>query len=86
MSHLGDRRRRGPLRPSDGLLTPEGLEVESVHEGERGAARALSGDHAMVVLTSCCRASAGSTCCGASGGLEGPGPYADPGATRWTAS
>jgi two-component system response regulator CpxR len=31
-------------------LTPEGLEVESVHEGERGAARALSGDHAMVVL------------------------------------
>jgi two-component system response regulator CpxR len=31
-------------------LTPEGLEVESVHEGERGAARALSGDHTMVVL------------------------------------
>jgi two-component system response regulator CpxR len=31
-------------------LTPEGLEVESVHEGERGAARALSGDHALVVL------------------------------------
>jgi DNA-binding response OmpR family regulator len=31
-------------------LTSEGLEVESVHEGERGAARALSGDHALVVL------------------------------------
>jgi DNA-binding response OmpR family regulator len=31
-------------------LTPEGLEVESIHEGERGAARALSGDHALVVL------------------------------------
>src|SRR5512143_3462927 len=31
-------------------LTPEGLEVEAVHEGERGAARALSGDHALVVL------------------------------------
>jgi two-component system response regulator CpxR len=31
-------------------LTPEGLEVESIHEVERGAARALSGDHALVVL------------------------------------
>jgi DNA-binding response OmpR family regulator len=31
-------------------LTPEGLEVEAVYEGERGAARALSGDHALVVL------------------------------------
>jgi two-component system response regulator CpxR len=31
-------------------LTPEGLEVESVYEGELGAARALSGDHALVVL------------------------------------
>jgi DNA-binding response OmpR family regulator len=31
-------------------LTPEGLEVEVVHDGERGADRALSGDHALVVL------------------------------------
>jgi two-component system response regulator CpxR len=31
-------------------LTPEGLQVEAVHEGERGAARALSGEHALVVL------------------------------------
>jgi two-component system response regulator CpxR len=31
-------------------LTPEGLEVEAVHDGERGADRALSGDHALVVL------------------------------------
>ncbi len=31
-------------------LTPEGFEVETVHEGEQGANRALSGEHAMVVL------------------------------------
>jgi two-component system response regulator CpxR len=31
-------------------LTPEGLQVEAVHDGERGADRALSGDHALVVL------------------------------------
>jgi two-component system response regulator CpxR len=31
-------------------LTPEGLQVEAVHEGERGAVRALSGEHALVVL------------------------------------
>lgn len=31
-------------------LTPEGLQVETVHEGKQGADRALSGDHALVVL------------------------------------
>jgi len=31
-------------------LTPEGLQVEAVHDGDRGADRALSGDHALVVL------------------------------------
>ncbi len=31
-------------------LTPEGLKVEAVHDGEQGADRALSGDHALVVL------------------------------------
>ncbi len=31
-------------------LTPEGFEVETVHEGEQGANRALSGEHALVVL------------------------------------
>ena len=31
-------------------LTPEGFQVEAVHDGERGADRALSGDHALVVL------------------------------------
>lgn len=31
-------------------LTPEGFEVEAVHDGARGADRALSGDHALVVL------------------------------------
>jgi two-component system response regulator CpxR len=31
-------------------LTPEGLQVEAVHDGERGADRALAGDHALVVL------------------------------------
>ena len=31
-------------------LTPEGLLVETVHEGELGADRARSGDHALVVL------------------------------------
>jgi DNA-binding response OmpR family regulator len=31
-------------------LTPEGLQVETVHEGEQGADRALSGEHALVVL------------------------------------
>ena len=31
-------------------LTPEGFEVESVHDGERGLERALSGEHVLVVL------------------------------------
>ena len=31
-------------------LTPEGFQVEAVHDGERGADRALSGDHTLVVL------------------------------------
>jgi two-component system response regulator CpxR len=31
-------------------LTPEGLQVETVYDGERGAERALSGEHALVVL------------------------------------
>jgi len=31
-------------------LTPEGFQVEAVHDGERGAERALSGEHALVVL------------------------------------
>ncbi|NNG46541.1 MAG: response regulator transcription factor [Deltaproteobacteria bacterium] len=31
-------------------LTPEGFQVETVHEGEQGAKRALSGEHALVVL------------------------------------
>jgi two-component system response regulator CpxR len=31
-------------------LAPEGLQVEAVHDGERGVERALSGDHALVVL------------------------------------
>lgn len=31
-------------------LTTEGLQVEPVHDGERGVERALSGDHALVVL------------------------------------
>jgi two-component system, OmpR family, response regulator CpxR len=31
-------------------LTPEGLQVETVHDGERGVERGLSGDHALVVL------------------------------------
>ncbi|HEX8456720.1 MAG TPA: response regulator transcription factor [Pyrinomonadaceae bacterium] len=31
-------------------LAPEGYEVEAVHEGEAGVARALSGRHALVVL------------------------------------
>ena len=31
-------------------LTQEGLQVETVHEGELGADRARSGDHALVVL------------------------------------
>jgi two-component system response regulator CpxR len=31
-------------------LTTEGLQVEAVHDGEQGADRALSGDHALVVL------------------------------------
>ncbi len=31
-------------------LTPEGLQVEAVHDGERGVERALSADHALVVL------------------------------------
>src|SRR5574341_1002357 len=31
-------------------LIPEGLQVETVHEGELGAGRALSGEHALVVL------------------------------------
>ncbi len=31
-------------------LTPEGFEVEAVHNGERGLERALSGEHVLVVL------------------------------------
>src|SRR5574342_306813 len=31
-------------------LTPEGFQVEVAHDGERGVERALSGDHALVVL------------------------------------
>lgn len=31
-------------------LKPEGFKVESAHHGERGVERALSGEHAMVVL------------------------------------
>jgi two-component system response regulator CpxR len=31
-------------------LTPEGLQVETVHDGERGVERGLSGEHALVVL------------------------------------
>ena len=31
-------------------LGPEGYEVESVHNGERGIDRALASDHALVVL------------------------------------
>ena len=31
-------------------LQPEGFQVESVHDGERGLARALSGDHLLIVL------------------------------------
>src|SRR5919201_1422606 len=31
-------------------LTPEGFGVETVHNGEQGVERALSGDHALVVL------------------------------------
>ncbi len=31
-------------------LTPEGFEVEAVHNGEAGLKRALSGEHVMVVL------------------------------------
>lgn len=31
-------------------LGPEGFEVEAVHDGERGADRALAGGHALVVL------------------------------------
>src|SRR5437016_5409445 len=31
-------------------LQPEGFQVESVHEGERGLERALSGDHLLIVL------------------------------------
>ena len=31
-------------------LTPEGFEVEAVHNGEEGLKRALSGDHVLVVL------------------------------------
>jgi two-component system response regulator CpxR len=31
-------------------LTPEGFEVEAVHDGERGLERALSGEHVLVVL------------------------------------
>jgi len=31
-------------------LAPEGFQVEAVHDGERGAERALSGEHALVVL------------------------------------
>ncbi len=31
-------------------LEPEGFQVESVHDGERGLERALSSDHLLVVL------------------------------------
>jgi len=31
-------------------LQPEGFQVESVHDGERGLERALSGDHLLIVL------------------------------------
>ncbi len=31
-------------------LTPEGFQVETVNDGEQGAGRALSGEHALVVL------------------------------------
>jgi len=31
-------------------LRPEGFQVEAVHDGEQGARRALSGEHALVVL------------------------------------
>lgn len=31
-------------------LTPEGLQVEAVHDGVQGAERAVSGEHALVVL------------------------------------
>jgi DNA-binding response OmpR family regulator len=31
-------------------LRPEGFEVEAVHDGERGVTRALSGEHALIVL------------------------------------
>jgi len=31
-------------------LSPEGFQVEAVHDGEQGALRALSGEHALVVL------------------------------------
>lgn len=31
-------------------LTPEGFQVEAVHDGERGLGRSLSGDHVLVVL------------------------------------
>ncbi|HEV7904675.1 MAG TPA: response regulator, partial [Pyrinomonadaceae bacterium] len=31
-------------------LEPEGYEVEAVHDGEAGVVRALSGEHALVVL------------------------------------
>ncbi len=31
-------------------LTPEGFEIESVHDGEHGLQRALSGEHVLVVL------------------------------------
>src|SRR5438477_1905975 len=32
------------------FLQPEGLQVEAVHNGNRGLERALSGEHALVVL------------------------------------
>src|SRR5512142_2952899 len=32
------------------FLEPEGLQVEAVHNGNRGLERALSGEHALVVL------------------------------------
>ncbi len=31
-------------------LTPEGLQVEAIHDGRQGTERALSGEHALVVL------------------------------------
>ena len=31
-------------------LQPEGFQLESVHDGERGLERALSGDHLLIVL------------------------------------